>query len=338
MRIRNVRALHGPNLWARDSVLEAEVDLEELDSFHPAESADFFDRLTRQWQLAGRPSPEGLGHLSLPEIIGRLALNFQTASGSPVRFSAAERRPGEDFTRVAVEFEEEKLGRAALAAARAFCLAAVAHEPFDLPSQLLDLRNLAHEVRLGPSTGSVVNAAKRRKIPVRRLNDGSLVQLGQGIHQRRIWTAETDQTGSIGETIAQDKQLTRALLANVGVPVPAGRHVIDADDAWCAAQELGMPVVLKPQYGNQGRAVAVNLCTREQVMHAHQVALATTKFIVVERFIPGFDYRLLVVGNRVVAASRREPAQVTGDGRSRLPNWSMPPTPTPAVAMAMQPR
>src|SRR6185312_9540946 len=142
--------------------------------------------------------------------------------------------------------------------------------------------------------------AHRRGIPMRRLNSGSLVQLGHGSRQRRICTAETDATSAIAEMIAQDKQLTRALLNAVGVPVPEGRPVADAEDAWSAAEEIGLPIVVKPQYGNHGRGVATNLSTREQVVGAYAAAREEGSSILVESYMPGADHRLLVVGNRLL--------------------------------------
>ena len=140
------------------------------------------------------------------------------------------------------------------------------------------------------------------------------MQLGWGSRQHRILAAETDRTGAIAESIAQDKELTRNLLRAVGVPVPDGRPVADAEDAWAAAEDIGLPVVVKPQFGNQGRGVATNLSTREQVLAAYAAAREEESTIIVEGFAPGGDYRLLVVGDRMVAAACREPAQVIGDG------------------------
>jgi cyanophycin synthetase len=185
-------------------------------------------------------------------------------------------------------------------------------------ARVRELRELAHDIRLGPSTGAIVRAARKRNIPFRRLNRDSLVQLGHGIHQRRILTAETDCTSAIAEAVAQDKQLTRFLLDAVGVPVPRGRPVVDEEDAWQAAQELGLPVVVKPQYGNHGRGVATDLTTREQVVRAYAAAREESSDIMVERFIPGVDHRLLVIDGKLVAAALREPAQVIGDGRSTI--------------------
>ncbi|MFM8220724.1 MAG: acetate--CoA ligase family protein, partial [Planctomycetaceae bacterium] len=150
------------------------------------------------------------------------------------------------------------------------------------------------------------------------LNDGSLVQFGWGSRQHRILAAETDRTSAIAESIAQDKELTKTLLKSVGVPVPQGRPVGSAEEAWTVACEIGLPVVVKPQYGNQGRGVAVNLTTREQVAAAFDAAREEGSSILVERFAPGCDHRLLVIGDQLVAAARREPPLVVGDGRHTI--------------------
>src|SRR5262249_735472 len=149
---------------------------------------------------------------TLAHVLQHAALEFQVLAGSPVEFGLVSPTPQEGQVRVIVEFEEEEVGRACLDAARDLCLAAVPNQPFDAAARLPALRDLAHDVRLGPSTGAIVRAAQKRNIPVRRLNRESLVQLGQGVHQRRILTAETDRTSAIAEAVAQDKQLTRFLL------------------------------------------------------------------------------------------------------------------------------
>ncbi len=210
------------------------------------------------------------------------------------------------------------MGRACLAAAHALCHAALHDRPFDADAEVRRLRSLAQRIGLGPSTAALADAARRRGIPVRRLGEYSLLQLGHGARQRRVWTAESDRTGVIAEQIAQDKELTRFLLYSVGVPVPEGRPVSDADDAWEAAEDLGGPVVVKPRDGNHGRGVATNLTTRAQVLAAYANARDEGQEVLVERFAPGDDYRLLVVGGRLVAAARRDPAHVVGDGISTI--------------------
>jgi len=325
MQIESLWVLRGPNIWARCPVLEVELNLAGLSGSASDAIPGFTERLlTRLRPAGGREPLSGNGFLPqlrrgthLAHVLQQLTLELQALAGSDVRFGLHQVSP-EGPCRVVIEYEEEPLARACLEAALALCLAAIHDSPYDLPARLGELRDLAHEVRLGPSTAAIVRAARRRGIPVRRLNDGSLVQLGHGARQRRVCTAETDRTGAIAEAIAQDKQLTRSLLNAAGVPVPEGRPVADADDAWEAAQEIGPPVVVKPRYGNHGRGVATNLATRDQVVRAYAAACEEGSDIVVERFAPGDDYRLLVIGDRLVAAARREPAQVLGDGRSSI--------------------
>ena len=169
-------------------------------------------------------------------------------------------------------------------------------------------------IRLGPSTGAIVSAAAARGIPFRRLTQGSLVQFGWGSKQKRIQAAETSFTSAIAEAIAQDKELTKKLLHASGVAVPYGRPVEDEDDAWVAAQEVGLPVVVKPQDGNQGKGILVNLTSEEQVRKAYRVAIEFRDDIMVEKYLPGHDWRLLVIGNKLIAAARRDPPLVIGDG------------------------
>jgi cyanophycin synthetase len=194
-------------------------------------------------------------------------------------------------------------------------LAAMHDEPLALPHELDRLIELADEYRFGPSTAAIVDAAERRRIPVLRLTEmGSLVQLGYGVHQKRIQASETAHTSSIAVSMCQEKALTNQMLRAVGVPVPEGRVVSSAEDAWEAAQEIGTPVVVKPEDGNQGKGVSVRLHTEAEVRAAFAIA-AVFGPVLVERCIDGDDYRLLVVNGRLVAAARRDPAHVVGDGK-----------------------
>ena len=253
-------------------------------------------------------------------ILEHVTLELQSLAGTPVGFGRARETHEEGVYKVAIEYEDESLARACLDAAQQMLAAAVHDKPYDVHAEIARLRTLAQNVCLGPSTAAIVAAARARGIPARRLNSGSLVQFGFGKNQRRILAAETDRTGAVAQEIAQDKDLTRALLRPAGIPVAEGRPVDSAADAWVAAQEIGVPVVVKPQYGNQGRGVATNLRTREQVLAAYEAACAESagSSVMVERYAPGDDYRLLVVGDKVVAAARREPAQVVGDGVSTI--------------------
>lgn len=324
MEIQKILALRGPNIWANFPVLEAWVDLGELKDSPSDQLPGFNDRLM-SWlptMIEHRCSIgerggffERLRRGTYPaHILEHVTLELQTLAGSPVGYGRARETSIEGVYKVVVEYEEESFAKAALLAGRELFLAAVYDRPFDVAAEIAKLRELNQDARLGPSTRAIVDAAKARGIPCRRLNEGNLVQLGYGKRQRRIWAAETDRTSAVAEEIAQDKDLTRALLHTAGVPVPEGRPVTSADDAWAAAQELGTPVVVKPRFGNQGKNVATYLTTEEQVKAAYHTAAEGGYSVIVERYIAGADYRLLIVGNRMVAASRREPAQVIGDG------------------------
>ena len=312
MEFGRIAVLRGPNIWASCPVLEVELPRRAAGGW-PDGTPAFAAHLVR-WvpSLAGTAEADAVslfqGPLGPAHALGRLTLRLQSLAGSEVQFGLVD-CPGDDGpVRVVAEYEEEELARACLETARRVCLAALGGLPPDVSAELNRLRELALEVRLGPSTAAIVRAARRRGIPVRRLNAASLVQLGHAARARRICTAETDRTSAVAESVAQDKELTRSLLQRAGVPVPEGRPVTDAEDAWAAAQELGLPIVVKPRHGNHGRGVTVNPGTREQLLRAYEAARAEGGEVLVERLVPGADYRLLVVGERLVAAARREPA------------------------------
>ncbi len=251
--------------------------------------------------------------------LARVALELQKLAGAPASFSKAveTRQPGVYLA--AFESVEEQLARECLDAACEMVQAVAAGQAIEPAGTIERLRATAGSRMLGPSTNSIVQAARLRNIPAVRLDDCSLVQLGHGRAQRRIRAAETDRTLATAEGIAQDKEVTRALLQAVGVPVPRGFTVTDAEDAWYTAVEyVGLPVVVKPRYGNQGRGVAADLSTCEQVKAAFEAARKEGEDVIVEKFAPGQDYRLLVVDGQVVAAARREPAHVMGDGHSTV--------------------
>jgi cyanophycin synthetase len=241
-------------------------------------------------------------------------LGLQAQAGCPVTFSRTTATLEPHVYQVVVEYSEEEVGLLAMELAQALCQSAVDNTPFDLTSALTQLKDLDEDVRLGPSTGSIVDAAVARGIPYSRMTEGSMVRFGWGSKQRRIQAAEMDITSAISEAIAQDKQLTKKLLAAAGVPVPGGRPVTDAEDAWKAACEIGLPVVVKPNDGNQGKGVTVNISDKEQLLKAYAAACEFRDDILVERYMPGNDFRLLVVGDKLVAAARRDPPKVVGDG------------------------
>ena len=314
MEVSRIRALRGPNLWSRHTAIEAIVSCNENER-NISDLPGFEDRLRERFPaIALLQASVGNDVVSMAHAVEYAALGLQAQAGCPVTFSRTTHTQEAGVYQVVVEYSEEPVGRLAFELALELCRAAVDDHGFDSATALKRLRELDEDVRLGPSTGSIVYAAVARNIPYRRLTEGSMVQFGWGSKQRRIQAAETDQTSAVAESIAQDKELTKRLLHAAGVPVPTGRPVNDAADAWAAACEVGCPVVVKPQDGNQGKGVAVNLTTREQVEAAYAIAAKISDEVLVERFLPGQDYRILVVGNKLVAAARREPPMVIGDG------------------------
>jgi cyanophycin synthetase len=275
----------------------------------------FETRLRTRFPQISQLAPTGHDEtVPVAQVLELAALGLQAQAGCPVTFSRSTATIDPGVYQVVVEYTEEAVGRLALALAQKLYEAARDDTAFDLDTALEQLRELDEDVRLGPSTGSIVYAAAARGIPYRRLTEGSLVMFGWGSRQRRIQAAEIDSTGAIAESIAQDKELTKKLLDAAGVPVPLGRTVSDPDDAWAAAQEIGVPVVIKPKDGNQGKGVTVNVTTREQLTAGFHTASEFRDDVMVERYLPGHDYRLLVVGDKLVAAARRDPPSVVGDG------------------------
>jgi cyanophycin synthetase len=250
MDVSRIRPLRGPNLWTRHTAIEALVRCQPEDqlSAHPG----FESRLRHLFPGIGalRPSERNTP-LTLAHALEAATLHLQIQAGCPVTFSRTTPTPEEGLFQVVVEYTEEQVGRRALELAEQVCQAALLDQPFELDQSVAQLRELDEDIRLGPSTGSIVDAAVARGIPFRRLTEGSLVQLGWGSKQRRIQAAEIDSTSAIAEFIAQDKELAKKLLHAAGVPVPMGRPVHSAEDAWQAAQEIGGPVVVKPRDGNR---------------------------------------------------------------------------------------
>ncbi len=314
MELSRIRALRGPNLWTRSTAIEAivtcapgECRIDDVPGFEARLRARFPD--IGALRSVGQEEP-----VPAARALEAAALHLQTQAGCPVTFSRTAPTLEAGVYQVVVEYTEEAVGRLALELAHALCEASRCDAPFDLAGALARLRELDEDVRLGPSTGAIVQAALARGIPYRRLTDGSLVQFGWGSRQRRIQAAEIDTTGAVAEQIAQDKQLTKQLLVAAGVPVPDGRPVDDVEDAWAAMCEIGGAVVVKPQDGNQGKGVAVNVVDRSHLEVAYAAAQEISSKVMIERFIPGNDFRLLVVGDQLVAAARRDSPNVIGDG------------------------
>ncbi len=327
--IRDIIALRGPNIWTYRPVFEARIDIGEFEDFPSNKLPGFTERLTallpsliehrcsrdeRGGFIARLREGTWIGH-----TLEHVALELMTLAGLPGGFGRTRETTERGVYKLAIRNWQDDITRIALDQGIALILAAVDDRPFDVAEVVDTLRRKVDRKYLGPSTAAIVNAADDRDIPtIRLLDDGNLVQLGYGAALRRIWTAETDQTSAIAETISRDKDLTKELISSVGVPVPEGREVDSADDAWDAAEDIGVPVVVKPTDGNHGRGVFIDLTTREEVAKAYAIAVDEGSGVLVERSIPGIEHRLLVVGGKLVAANRSDLITVTGDGKTTV--------------------
>ena len=317
IEVTRTRALRGPNLWSKHTSVEALVQCDTQHNIDLRISVpDFSKRLRHLFpSIYSIYNSTSESVYTFAHALEEATLSLQIEAGCPVTFSRTTATPNEGLYQVVVQYTVEQVGRLAIGHAQELLQAALNNTDFPLANVIAQLREVDEDLRLGPSTASIVNAGLNRNIPHIRLTEGSLVQLGWGSKQRRIQAAETDASSAIAESIAQDKELTKKLFRMAGLPVPEGRPVKNVDDAWAVAQEIGLPVVVKPQDGNQGKGVAVNVKTREELDAAYKIALRYREDIMVERYLPGSDYRLLVIGDKLVAAARREPALVVGDGK-----------------------
>ena len=316
--------LRGPNIWTYRPVMEALIDIGALEDFPSNTLPGFNQRLTawlpglvehrcsvgeRGGFLQRLAEGTWAGH-----VLEHVALELQTQAGMQTGFGKAREAGPRGVYKVVIRTRHEAVSRQALEAARALILAAIDDRAFDVQGEINRLKQMVDSLCIGPSTASIVDAASERGIPSIRLNDGNLVQLGHGDQQRRIWTAETDRTSAIAEGISKDKDLTKQLLSTCGVPVPQGQIVDSPAAAWEAAQDIGLPVCVKPTDGNHARGVSLELSRQEDIEAAYDIALAEGSEVIVESFIRGEEHRLLVVGDHVAAANKGETASVVGDG------------------------
>ncbi|QOJ24745.1 MAG: cyanophycin synthetase [Gammaproteobacteria bacterium] len=334
LKFIEIKHLNGPNLWTYYPALEATVDIGELEDFPSDKISGFYERLSA-WLpslIEHRCSYEERGGFlrrvqegTWPcHILEHVTLELQNLAGMRGGFGRARETSVRGVYKVALSAWHAEITTAALHSARELVLAAMNFQQSDDPSFDVDgairhLRDLVDSLWLGPSTACIVDAAIARNIPATRLiAKGNLVQLGYGARCRHIWTAETDRTPAVAESISRDKDLTKSLLQSCGIPVPEGCIVESAEAAWEAANDLGMPVVVKPYDGNHGRGVFIELSQREEIESAYHVALKEGSGVLVERYIPGTEHRLLVVGDRLIAATRGDSVSVNGDGVSTI--------------------
>ncbi|MGJ8591140.1 MAG: cyanophycin synthetase [Aquaticitalea sp.] len=332
MRIREINAMRGPNYWSvrRHKLIVMVLDLEEMEERPSDKIEGFKDRLEAMFpsmyehrcsvgEAGGffQRVEEGtwMGH-----IIEHIALEVQTLAGMDVGFGRT-RGYGEDGVyNVVFAYMEESVGRYAAKIAVDICKALIDGKDYGLTDDIQKMRELREAERLGPSTGSIVEEAAARGIPWIRLNKYSLCQLGYGANQKRIQATVTSETSSIGVELACDKEDTKFLLEQAEVQTPRGDIIRKEESLEEACRYVGFPLVVKPVDGNHGRGITVNIKNYDDALVAYNSAKESSKSgaIIVEKYITGDDYRLLVINNKLVAAAVRTPAHVIGDGQSSI--------------------
>lgn len=330
MNILEIRAMKGPNYWSirRHKLIVMKLDLEDLEELPTSKIDGFPERLEKLFptMYEHRCSEDHAGGFFkrvregtwMGHVIEHIALEIQTLAGMDTGFGRTRGTGEHGIYHVVFSYMEEKVGIYAAKAAVRIADALVKNVNYDLGDDIQTMREIREEVRLGPSTGSIIDEAVSRGIPWIRLNRHSLVQLGYGVNQKRIQATVASTTSNIAVEIACDKEETKNLLASMGVPVAKGDIAFDEDDLKTIINRIGYPIVIKPLDGNHGRRVTININTWEEAVEGLHHAKAISRRVIVERYIVGFDYRLLVIGYKFVAAAKRTPAAVVGDGKSTI--------------------
>lgn len=330
MRIREINAMRGPNYWSirRHKLIVLVLDLEEMEEFPSNKIEGFNDRLKNMFPSmyshrcsVGEPGgffqrvEEGtwMGH-----IIEHIALEIQTLADMDTGFGRTRSYGEKGVYNVVFSYIEENVGRYAANAAVEICQALIDGKDYNLEADIQKMREIREDERLGPSTGSIVEEAESRGIPWIRLNKYSLCQLGYGANQKRIQATVTSETSSIGVEIACDKEDTKYLLEQAEVQVPRGDIISRESSLEEACRYVGFPLVVKPVGGNHGRGITVNIKNYEDALVAFHAAKIVSPKVIIEKYITGEDYRLLVINNVLVAAAKRTPANVVGDGKSSI--------------------
>ena len=332
MKIREINAMRGPNYWSirRHKLIVMVLDLEDMEE-RPSNKIDGFkERLEKMFpSMYSHRCSEGceggffmrvdegtwMGH-----VIEHIALEIQTLAGMDVGFGRTRGYGEEGVYNVVFAYMEESVGRFAAKSAVRICEALISGETYDLAEDIQEMRELRESSRLGPSTGSIVEEAEARGIPWIRLNKYSLCQLGYGANQKRIQATVTSETSSIGVELACDKEDTKYLLEQAEVDVPRGDIIRRERSLKDACRYVRYPLVIKPVDGNHGRGITVDIQNYEDALIAFKHAKDSSRSgaIIVEKFIEGQDYRLLVINNVLVAGAIRTPAHIIGDGKSTI--------------------
>jgi len=330
MKIEKIQALRGPNIWSirRKKLIQMRLDLEEMENFPTNKIEGFRERIEHLMpSLISHRCSEGtrggffhrietgtwMGH-----VIEHIALEIQTLAGMETGFGRTRETKSPGVYNVVFDYIEENAGIYAAEQAVEIALALIENKEYDINACIQKLKEIRERVRLGPSTGSIVEEAVSRKIPWIRLGSNSLVQLGYGVNQQRFQATITGNTSSIAVDIACNKELTKRMLHDAAIPVPMGDLIVDEEELQSVIKKIGYPIVIKPLDGNHGKGSSINVNDWVSSVTGLEYAQKYSKKVIVEKYITGYDFRVLVINNKMVAAARRVPAHVVGDGESNL--------------------
>ncbi len=330
MKIIETRALRGPNYWSnyRKKLIVMKLDLEELEQSPTNKIPGFFERMEKMIPslYSHRCSFDHEGGFFervkegtwMGHVIEHIALEIQTLAGMECGYGRTRSTGKEGVYNVVFSYMEEKVGLFAAKASVAIADALVNSKDYDINADIKTMREMRERERLGPSTGSIVDEAVARDIPFIRLNGESLVQLGYGKNQVRFRATMTDRTSSIAVDLASNKDETKRMLKEAAIPVAAGMTIIHEEEIKDVIDKVGFPLVFKPLDGNHGKGASINVKTEAAAIEAYHHAKKYSRKIIVEKFITGYDFRVLVINHRFIAAALREPAHVVGDGKSNI--------------------
>lgn len=330
MKILGIQVLKGPNIWSvrRKKLIQMRLDLEELEQRPTNKIPGFREKIEQLipslYTHRCSPGHEGgfferidegtwMGH-----VIEHIALELQTLAGMETGFGRTRQTKTEGIYNVVFNYIEERVGVYAAEASVRIAEALIKGEEYDLESDIMAMKKMRERERFGPSTGSIIDEAVARSIPYIRLNSSSLVQLGYGKNQVRFRATVTDKTSSIAVDIAGNKDETKRILQEQAIPVAKGLTISTTDGLQKAIQEIGFPLVFKPLNGNHGKGASINVQNKEEALEALTHAQKYSSRVIVERFITGHDFRVLVIDNCMVAAAQRVPANVVGDGKHTI--------------------
>ena len=330
MKILKIQALRGPNIWSirRTKLIQMRLDLEELEQRPTDKIEGFRERLEELLPtLIEHRCSEGchggffqrvdrgtwMGH-----VIEHIALEIQTLAGMDVGFGRTRETKTPGIYNVVFNYLEEKVGVYSAKAAVRIAEALISGEVYDLAEDIQNMKEIREDVRLGPSTGSIVDEAVSRDIPFLRLGRNSLIQLGAGVNQMRFQATITCKTSNIAVDIACNKEQTKKMLDEASIPVAKGDICYDTEDLEETIADIGYPIVIKPLDGNHGKGASINVTNWDDAVKGLKHAKEYSRRVIVEKFITGFDFRILVINNEVIAAAQRVPAHVIGNGKNTI--------------------